>query len=71
METIYILTSRMMNGTVTMYTHSAAFATKKLAEKTMEKLKELNNNGRDFPINYSIQECDFYKEEDEIPVLND
>lgn len=41
METIYILTSRMMNGTVTMYTHSAAFATKKLAEKTMEKLKEL------------------------------
>lgn len=60
----------MMNGTVTMETSVALFATRELAEQTLADIKA-DNAKRDlggFRVCYSkIQETDLYETKDEIP----
>ena len=70
MKKVYSFTQSMMNGTVTMETSVALFATRELAEQTLADIKA-DNAKRDlggFRICYSkIQETDLYETKDEIP----
>ena len=70
MEKIYILTTDVMNGTVVSSSYTSAFATKELAEKTMDKLKDANKEC-DCKLRYTITESSFFKEEKDVPVLNE
>ena len=70
MKKVYLFTQSVMNGTVTMETSVALFATRELAEQTLADIKA-DNAKRDlggFRICYSkIQETDLYETKDEIP----
>ncbi len=70
MKKVYSFTQSMMNGTVTMETSVALFATRELAEQTLADIKA-DNAKRDlggFRVCYSkIQETDLYETKDEIP----
>ena len=70
MKKAFIYTQSLMNGTVTMQTSVAAFATRELAEETVRNIKE-HNAKCDFGvlrIHYGdIKEIDVYETKDEIP----
>ena len=70
MKKVYLFTQSVMNGTVTMETSVALFATRELAEQTLADIKA-DNAKRDlggFRVCYSkIQETDLYETKDEIP----
>lgn len=70
MKKVYSFTQSLMNGTVTMETSVALFATRELAEQTLADIKA-DNAKRDlggFRVCYSkIQETDLYETKDEIP----
>jgi len=70
MKKVYSFTQSVMNGTVTMKTNVALFATRELAEQTLADIKA-DNAKRDlggFRVCYSkIQETDLYETKDEIP----
>ena len=71
MKKVYSFTQSVMNGTVTMKTSVALFATRELAEQTLADIKA-DNAKRDlggcFRVYYSkIQETDLYETKDEIP----
>ena len=70
MKKVYSFIQSMMNGTVTMETSVALFATRELAEQTLADIKA-DNAKRDlggFRVCYSkIQETDLYETKDEIP----
>ena len=70
MKKVYSFTQSMMNGTVTMETSVALFATRELAEQTLADIKA-DNAKRDlggFRVCYGkIQETDLYETKDEIP----
>ena len=70
MKKVYSFTQSVMNGTVTMETSVALFATRELAEQTLADIKA-DNAKRDlggFHVCYSeIQETDLYETKDEIP----
>ena len=70
MKKVYSFTQSVMNGTVTMETSVALFATRELAEQTLADIKA-DNAKRDlggFRVCYSkIQETDLYETKDEIP----
>ena len=70
MKKVYSFTQSVMNGTVTMKTSVALFATRELAEQTLADIKA-DNAKRDlggFRVCYSkIQETDLYETKDEIP----
>ena len=70
MKKVYSFTQSVMNGTVTMNTSVALFATRELAEQTLADIKA-DNAKRDlggFRVCYSkIQETDLYETKDEIP----
>ena len=70
MKKVYSFIQSVMNGTVTMETSVALFATRELAEQTLADIKA-DNAKRDlggFRVCYSkIQETDLYETKDEIP----
>ena len=71
MKKVFSFTQSLMNGTVTMNTEVALFATQELANQTLQDIKE-DNAKRDlggcFRVYYSkIQETDLYETKDEIP----
>ena len=65
MKTIYTLTIRVMNGTVTMSVITDCFTSKELAEKTEEAVKKKNKEH----VITSIDTTNLYESEDEIPIL--
>ena len=70
MKKVYSFTQSVMNGTVTMETSMALFATRELAEQTMADIKA-DNAKRDFGglrVRYGkIHETYMYETKDEIP----
>lgn len=70
MKKIYTLTTSLMNGTVTMQCSSSSFLTKELAEKAKAAVDEANKDASPFSVWSSIEECDLYETEDEVPILN-
>lgn len=70
MKKVYSFTQSVMDGTVTIETSVALFATRELAEQTLADIKA-DNAKRDlggFRVCYSkIQETDLYETKDEIP----
>jgi len=70
MKKVYSFTQSVMNGTVTMETSVALFATSELAEQTLADIKA-DNAKRDLGglrVRYGeIQETDVYENKEEIP----
>ena len=70
MKKVYSFTQSVMDGTVTIETSVALFATRELAEQTLADIKA-ENAKRDLGglrVRYSkIQETDLYETKDEIP----
>lgn len=66
MKTIYTLTIRVMNGTVTMSVITDCFTSRELAEKTEEAVKKKN---REHVVITNIDTTNLYESEDEIPIL--
>jgi hypothetical protein len=70
MKKAYVYTQSLMNGTVTMESSVAAFASRELAEETLRNIKA-DNAKRDLGclrVHYSkIQEVDVYETKEEIP----
>lgn len=66
MKTIYTLTIRVMNGTVTMSVITDCFTSRELAEKTEEAVKKKN---KEHVVITSIDTTNLYESEDEIPIL--
>lgn len=70
MKKVFSFTQSLMNGTVTMNSEVALFATRELAEQTMDDIK-VDNTKRDLGgmwIRYGeIQESCVYESKDEIP----
>ena len=70
MKKVYSFTQSVMNGTVTMETSVALFATRELAEQTLADIKA-DNTKRDLGglrVRYGkIQETNMYETKDEIP----
>ena len=70
MKKVYSFTQSMMNGTVTMETSVAIFATRELAEQTLADIKA-DNAKRDLGglrVRYGkVQETDVYESKEEIP----
>lgn len=70
MKKIYSFTQSVINGTVTMETSVALFATRELAEQTLADIKA-DNAKRDLGglcVRYGkIQETNVYKNKEEIP----
>jgi len=67
MKTIYQLTTRVMNGTVTLTTFSSCFLDRDLAEKTKKSIDE-KNEGKS--VISDISEVILYEDHSEIPILN-
>lgn len=70
MKKAFIYTQSLMNGTVTMESSVAAFATRELAEETVRNIKEHNAKCDldGLRIHYGdIKEIDVYETKDEIP----
>ena len=70
MKKAYYFTQSVMNGTVTMETSVALFATRELAEQTLADIK-VDNAKRDLSglrVRYGkIQETNVYENKEEIP----
>ena len=70
MKKVFLFSQSLMNGTVTMRTEVATFATRELAEQTLADIKA-DNAKRDLGglcVRYGkIQETDVYETKEEIP----
>jgi hypothetical protein len=69
MKTLYVLTTSMMNGTVTMNSSHTIFLTRELAEEAAKAVEAANANSF-FPAVNSISECNLYESREEVPILN-
>jgi hypothetical protein len=70
MKKVYSFTQTLMNGTVTMQTHVALFATRELAEQTVSDIKRENakiDMGGMSVCYGDIQESTVYETKDDIP----
>lgn len=70
MKKVYSFTQSVMNGTVTVETSVSLFATRKLAEQTLDDIRA-DNAKRDLGglrVRYGkVQETDVYENKEEIP----
>ena len=64
---MYLLVHTLWNGTIPLKSQYSAYKTKELAEKTMEKLKNLNQDN----VSYMIVPIKYYESETEIFILNE
>lgn len=77
MKSIYVLTQRTMNGTVTIGTDVAAFTTPELALKAKEATitaQEKSNKTNLIPLGVffdDIKEIPIYETEQEVPILKE
>ena len=69
MVEIYTLTTRALNGSVTIMTYNISFKTLELAEKAEEAILKANKNSK-FPVITDIQPSMVFEDEEEIPMLN-
>lgn len=65
----YILTTSLMNGSVTMVNFSSCYTSRELAEKASEAVYAKNKDS-EYEIYNTIQETDIYESEKEVPILN-
>lgn len=74
MQKIYTLTTRLMNGTVTIQQSSSSFVTRDLAEKAKaavdEAYKGTYKGTAPLSVWSSIEESEIYETENEVPILN-
>lgn len=66
---VFILQTSVWNGTVMLNAEYYVFETKELAEKCIEKLKEINTDER-LDVRYILKEGTYFKSENEVPILN-
>lgn len=59
-----------MNGTVTIQHSSSSFTTRELAEKAKSAVDEANKDAAPFAVWTTIDECELYENENEVPILN-
>ena len=67
MKTIYLLTTKLMNGTVTLSSISSCYSDKDLAERVKVAVDEANSGKN---IISDITEVTLYDDDSEIPILN-
>lgn len=65
---VFILQTSVWNGTIMLRAAYDVFETKELAEKCIEKLKEIN--GDRYDVRYILKEGSYFKSENEVPILN-
>ena len=66
---VFILQTSIWNGTIMLNAAYDVFETRELAEKCIEKLKEINKkDGTD--VRYILIEGTYFKSENEVPILN-
>ena len=67
MKTIYLLTTKLMNGTVTLSSISSCYSGKDLAERVKVAVDEANSGKN---VISDITEVTLYDDDSEIPILN-
>lgn len=67
---IWTLKQTLLNGTVFICTDTTNFISREVAEKAMEKLKNLEQP-TPFKIVYDIVETWLYEDENEVPILKE
>lgn len=73
MKKIFTFEERVMNGTVTMSSTTACFATRELAEKAQCAAISANRKPDELGLRYwcgDIKETNVFETEDEVPILN-
>ena len=81
MKTLYLVTTKIMNGTVCMNTLVSAFTSKELAEKTKQAADIANNREKprvetmgqvfEFKTYTEVSEITLYEKEKEVPILQE
>lgn len=66
---IFALSTKVLNGTVTLTTSICGFTTKKLAENARDAVNEANKDACYRIIN-DIIEIEVFENEEEVPILN-
>jgi hypothetical protein len=66
---VFILQTSIWKGTVMLKATYDVFETKELAEKCIEKLKEINTYDI-IDVRYILKEGTYFKSENEVPILN-
>lgn len=66
---VFILQTSIWKGTVMLKAEYDVFETKELAEKCIEKLKEINTYDI-VNVRYILKEGTYFKSENEVPILN-
>jgi hypothetical protein len=66
---VFILQTSIWKGTVMLKATYDVFETKELAEKCIEKLKEINTYDI-VDVRYILKEGTYFKSENEVPILN-
>lgn len=64
---IYIVIQTYWNGIMPLKTDYSGYKTRELAEKTIKKLKSLNQDN----VSYRIAPMKYYESETEVPILNE
>lgn len=74
MKQLFIVNTHLMNGTVTMNTHSDAFITEDTALKVKAAIEKANENYNDdvpsLSVYCTIQTATLFESEEEIPILS-
>lgn len=66
---VFILQTSIWNGTIMLNAAYDVFETRELAEKCIEKLKEINTYDI-VDVRYILKEGSYFKSENEVPILN-
>jgi hypothetical protein len=66
---VFILQTSIWKGTVMLKATYDVFETKELAEKCIEKLKDINTYDI-VDVRYILKEGTYFKSENEVPILN-
>lgn len=66
---VFILQTSIWKGTIMLKAEYDVFETKELAEKCIEKLKEINTYDI-VNVRYILKEGTYFKSENEVPILN-
>lgn len=70
MKDVWIVETKMMNGTVCVMSVKDIFATEELANEAAEKIKEANKGRDEFPILTTVEKVTLYETREDVPILN-
>lgn len=70
MKDVYVLTTHVMNGTVTIMTRSACFMSEELAKDVGDAIDEANKKNGVSTFN-TIEATTVYESRDEVPILKE